>query len=63
MKDYILDFFASCLQGHSPDELFNIWTGGGGNGKSVCIGLFQSILGDYATTISITLFIINKLLN
>jgi P4 family phage/plasmid primase-like protien len=55
MKNYVLDFFASCLQGHSPDELFNIWTGGGGNGKSVCIGLLQSILGDYATTISITL--------
>ena len=55
MKNYILDFFASCLQGHSPDELFHIWTGGGGNGKSVCIGLLQSILGDYATTISITL--------
>ena len=55
MKDYILDFFSSCLQGHSPDESFNIWTGGGGNGKSMCISLLQSILGDYATTISITL--------
>ena len=55
MKNYILDFFASCLQGHSPDESFNIWTGGGGNGKSMCISLLQSILGDYATTISITL--------
>lgn len=55
MKDYVLDFFASCLQGHSPDESFNIWTGGGGNGKSMCISLLQSILGDYATTISITL--------
>ena len=55
MCDYILDYFSSCLIGHSPDELFHIWTGSGGNAKSVSIGLFQSIMGDYATTISITL--------
>tara|TARA_B100000902_G_scaffold328749_1_gene324958 strand:- start:8472 stop:11114 length:2643 start_codon:yes stop_codon:yes gene_type:complete len=55
MFNYILDYFASCLVGHSPDEFFHIWTGSGGNAKSVSIGLFQSIIGDYATTISITL--------
>jgi P4 family phage/plasmid primase-like protien len=55
MYNYILDYFASCLVGHSPDEFFHIWTGSGGNAKSVSIGLFQSIIGDYATTISITL--------
>lgn len=55
MYNYILDYFASCLVGHSPDEYFHIWTGSGGNAKSVSIGLFQSIIGDYATTISITL--------
>ena len=55
MYDYILDYFSSCLVGHSPDELFHIWTGSGGNGKSLSIGLFQSIIGDYASTINITL--------
>ena len=55
MCNYILDYFSSCLVGHSPDELFNIWTGSGGNGKSLSISLFQSIIGSYATTISITL--------
>ncbi len=55
MYNYILDYFASCLVGHSPDEFFHIWTGSGGNAKSVSIGLFQSIIGDYATTISISL--------
>ncbi len=59
MCDYILDYFSSCLIGHSPDELFHIWTGSGGNGKSLSIGLFQSIMGDYASTISITL-LVNK---
>lgn len=55
MFNYILDYFSSCLVGHSPDELFHIWTGSGGNGKSLSIGLFQSVVGSYATTISITL--------
>ncbi len=55
MYNYILDYFSSCLVGHSPDELFHIWTGSGGNGKSLSIGLFQSIIGDYAATINITL--------
>ena len=55
MCNYILDYFSSCLVGHSPDELFHIWTGSGGNGKSLSIGLFQSIIGDYAATINITL--------
>ena len=34
MYNYILDYFASCLVGHSPDEYFHIWTGSGGNAKS-----------------------------
>ena len=55
MYNYILDYFSSCLVGHSPDELFHIWTGSGGNAKSVSIGLFQSVIGTYATTISIAL--------
>ena len=55
MKDYILNFFAGCLQGHTPDEKFNIWTGCGSNGKSLAINLFQETIGDYGTTISITL--------
>ena len=55
MYNYVLDFFASCIAGHTRDELFHIWTGSGGNGKSISINLFQESLGDYATTISITL--------
>ena len=55
MKNYVLDFFSDCLQGHTKEEKFNIWTGCGANGKSVAINLFQEAMGDYATTVSITL--------
>ena len=55
MKNYVLNFFASCLQGHIYSEQFNIWTGCGANGKSIAIQLFEQTMGDYATNISITL--------
>ena len=55
MYNYVLNFFANCLSGQVPDEKFNIWTGCGSNGKSIAINLFQDAMGDYATTISITL--------
>lgn len=55
MKDYIIDLMASCLQGHTPDEKFHIWTGSGGNGKSLTINLLQKALGDYACTLPITI--------
>ena len=55
MKNYVLDFFAGCLQGHVKSEQFNIWTGCGANGKSLAIQIFQESLGDYSTNISITL--------
>ena len=55
MKDYIIDLMASCLQGHIPDEKFHIWTGSGGNGKSVSINLLMNGLGDYACSLPITM--------
>lgn len=55
MKNYVLNFFADCLQGHLQSEQFNIWTGCGANGKSLAIQLFQESMGDYSTNISITL--------
>lgn len=29
MRNYVLDLLSSCLQGHTPDEKFHIWTGSG----------------------------------
>lgn len=51
MRSYVLDLLASCLQGHVPDEKFHIWTGTGGNGKSLLIMLFMKALGEYCATL------------
>lgn len=55
MQNYVLDFMASCLQGNIPDEKFHVCTGPGGNGKSFTINLLQQCLGDYATTLPISM--------
>ncbi len=55
MREYVLDFLCSCLQGHTPDEKFHIWTGSGGNGKSLTVDLFMAALGEYCATLPITL--------
>jgi P4 family phage/plasmid primase-like protien len=54
MKNYVLDLMASCLQGNIPDEKFHIWTGTGGNGKSLSIFLLMQTLGEYSATLPIT---------
>jgi P4 family phage/plasmid primase-like protien len=59
MRDYLLTLLSTCLSGHVPDEKIYIWTGSGGNGKSLCIQLTQLALGDYASVMPITL-ITNK---
>jgi P4 family phage/plasmid primase-like protien len=55
IKNYVLDLISSCLQGHIPDEKFHIWTGTGGNGKSMTIALIHSALGDYACTLPVSM--------
>jgi P4 family phage/plasmid primase-like protien len=55
MQNYILALFASCLCGDAPDEKFHIWTGSGGNGKSILVHLFELAMGDYAGILSISL--------
>ena len=55
VRDYVLTLFASFLCGSTADEKFHIWTGSGGNGKSKLVELYQNCLGDYATTLPITL--------
>jgi P4 family phage/plasmid primase-like protien len=55
IRDYVLTILATCLAGHANDEKIYIWTGSGGNGKSLCIQLTQFALGDYAAIMPITL--------
>ena len=55
MAQHVIDFWTSCCQGDIPDEKFYIWTGTGGNGKSLCINLAQKAFGDYSGVLPITL--------
>jgi P4 family phage/plasmid primase-like protien len=47
MREYIMRYFASCLDGKNRDQSFRIFTGSGGNGKSVLVKLFELALGEY----------------
>ena len=57
--DFTLKSLASCLDGHTRDENFYIWSGKnatGGNGKSTIIELLTKSLGEYAIDSPVSLF-------
>jgi len=54
VKDYVLTLLSSFLSGQIDSELFHIWTGSGGNGKSKLIELFELGLGSYSCKLPIT---------
>ena len=47
MTTAILHSISTCLHGRNKWERFNIWTGRGGNGKSLLADLVKKTLGDY----------------
>ncbi len=47
VKDYVLRYLASRLEGHNINNQFNIWSGSACNGKSVFTSLLEKIYGDY----------------
>lgn len=55
VRKYLLLRFASCLTG-KDDEKFPILTGTGGNGKTILLEFLQSVFGEYACTVSTTIF-------
>lgn len=52
---YVLLHLASCLDGRIREERFHLYTGGGSNGKSKTISLFEKAFGDYACKLPISL--------
>ena len=54
VREYTLRFLSSCLSGEVPVHKFNIWTGSGGNGKSMLVKLMNNTLGDYAKTMDVS---------
>ena len=55
LRAYMWEHLASCLVGTNENQTFNIYTGGGRNGKSVLTELMSKGLGDYKATVPITL--------
>jgi P4 family phage/plasmid primase-like protien len=55
VRKYLLLRFATCLTG-KDDEKFPILTGTGGNGKTILLEFLQSVFGEYACTVSTTIF-------
>ena len=55
MKEYFLTLLASFLNGNIKEERFHILTGGGSNGKSKVLDLFEQSFGDYCCKLPITL--------
>lgn len=53
VRRYMWKFLASCLQATNMDELFHIWSGAGGNGKSKLVALVGATLGDYVGTLPV----------
>jgi len=51
VKNYILTLLASFLNCNNKDNKLHIWTGGGGNGKSTLINLYNKTLGEYSYNI------------
>jgi len=54
VREYVLMLLSTFLSGDTGNELFHIWTGSGGNGKSKLIELFELGLGDYCCKLPIT---------
>jgi len=55
LRDYMWDHLASILIGRNSNQTFNIYIGGGRNGKSMLIELLSGMLGDYKQTLPISL--------
>lgn len=55
LRKYMWEHAASCLIGEQRNQKFNIYTGVGGNGKSIFVDLMNLVLGDYADKLNIAL--------
>ena len=52
---YMYDHLAAALIGTSANQTFNMYIGGGRNGKSVLVNLMEIILGQYSGIVPLTL--------
>jgi P4 family phage/plasmid primase-like protien len=55
VRHYVLNLLSSFLHGANKDQKFHIWTGGGGNGKSMLVDLIKKTMGDYCGSMPSTI--------
>lgn len=55
IRKYCLRFIATRLCGDVLEQRFSIWTGSGGNGKSILIDLIRATFGEYCINLPVTL--------
>ncbi len=60
VKIYVLTLLSSFLHGANKEQKFHVWTGGGGNGKSMLIDLYKKTIGSYYGSMSITALTIGR---
>lgn len=48
LKDFLQVYFGYCLTGKTTEQMFTVFYGTGGNGKSVLVNVISTILGQYA---------------
>lgn len=53
--EYMWDHLSSTLLGTSTNQTFNMYIGGGQNGKSVLVNLMEIVLGEYKGDVPLTL--------
>ena len=55
VAEYVWKLIASCMVGGNKDEKFHVWTGSGGNGKSLLINILEASFGEYQAKVNPTL--------
>lgn len=60
LKDYMWDHLSSTLVGTALNQTFNIYIGGGRNGKSVLVTLMSKTLGEYKGDLPLTAVVTSK---
>jgi len=55
IRKYCLRFIASRMCGDVLEQRFSIWTGSGGNGKSILIDIIRHTFGEYCVNLPVTL--------
>lgn len=55
LRYYVKKVLGSCLHGDILVQAFYVWTGSGGNGKGILIDLLKHTLGEYVTSVNVTM--------